>query len=100
MLFFDLPPIAAKTGNDAFFKFESSPSINSRLISKPTKRKNIAIKPSLTQAEVVYVKSIKLLVNPKGVAKKFAKEVAKPELAITKEIITQINKMIPPTFPE
>jgi hypothetical protein len=41
-----IPPIAAKTGNAAFFGFLNSPSANSLLIYRPTRKKNTAIKPS------------------------------------------------------
>jgi hypothetical protein len=41
-----MPPTAQEMGSAAFLKDASSPTISSRLISKPTKRKNIAISPS------------------------------------------------------
>lgn len=44
-----IPPIAQKTKNDAFFHDLSSPSINSRFISRTTTKKNMAIKPSFIQ---------------------------------------------------
>ncbi|MCG3142185.1 MAG: hypothetical protein HDKAJFGB_03581 [Anaerolineae bacterium] len=42
-----MPPSAAKTGSNALLGEDSSPTATSRLISKPTTRKNNAIKPSL-----------------------------------------------------
>ena len=42
-----MPPHAPMIGNIAFFADESSPTSISRLISRPTERKNIAIKKSL-----------------------------------------------------
>ena len=51
-----IPPNAANIGSEAFLKLESSPSIISRLISKPTRRKNTAIKPSFTQVATEYFK--------------------------------------------
>ena len=49
----NMPPNAANTGIAAFLMEESSPSINSRLISKPTTKKKMAIKPSLIQVVVL-----------------------------------------------
>ena len=46
-----IPPKAANMGMAAFFGEESSPSTISRLISKPTNRKKIAINPSLIHNE-------------------------------------------------
>ena len=43
------PPIAARMGKEAFLMDESSPSTISRLISRPTNRKKMAIKPSFIQ---------------------------------------------------
>ena len=45
----NIPPTAAIIGSKACFIFESSPCKNSLLISKVTKKKNIAIKASLIQ---------------------------------------------------
>ena len=42
-----IPPTAAKTGMAAFLNVDSSPSISSRLISKPTNKKKMVINPSL-----------------------------------------------------
>ena len=44
-----IPPAAANIGKDACLKEDSSPTIISRLISRPTTKKNIAIRASLTQ---------------------------------------------------
>ena len=44
-----IPPTAAIIGNKAFFKLESSPCINSLLISNVTKKKKIAISKSFIQ---------------------------------------------------
>ena len=43
-----IPPIAPNPGRIILRRSESSPSKNSRLSSRPTNRKNTAIKPSLT----------------------------------------------------
>src|SRR5579863_1893936 len=48
------PPIAAMTGRAAFCTPASEPSIASRLISRPTRRKKIAISPSLTQCSRLF----------------------------------------------
>ncbi len=42
-----MPPAAAMTGSAACFAVDSSPTISSRLISRPTRKKKTAIKPSL-----------------------------------------------------
>jgi len=44
-----IPPIAAPIGRMVFLMSASSPPINSLFNSKPTTKKNIAIKPSLIQ---------------------------------------------------
>src|SRR3954447_14770101 len=44
-----MPPMAAPTGRMAFFTVESCPTMVSRLISRPTMKKNRAIRPSLIQ---------------------------------------------------
>ena len=44
-----MPPMAATAGSTAWPKVDSSPCSNSRLISRPTRKKKIAIKPSLIQ---------------------------------------------------
>ena len=43
-----MPPSAAATGIAALAGLDKPPSSNSRLISRPTKKKNTAIRPSLT----------------------------------------------------
>ena len=43
-----MPPTAA-TGNAALLNEDSSPTTSSRLISRPTTKKNTAISPSLIQ---------------------------------------------------
>ena len=52
-----IPPIAATTGNNAFFIEESSPTNTSRFISSPTEKKKIAIKASL-------INCIKVIASP------------------------------------
>src|SRR5215471_4163879 len=44
-----IPPTAAATGKMAFFKVERCPTTISRLISRPTTKKNRAIRPSFIQ---------------------------------------------------
>ena len=44
-----MPPKAATKGNKALDQWLNSPTTTSRLISKPTSKKKIAIKPSLIQ---------------------------------------------------
>ena len=44
-----MPPNAAIAGSAAFFGSRNSPTTSSRLISSPTTKKKIAIKPSLIQ---------------------------------------------------
>ena len=44
-----MPPTAPMHGNKAFFKLDKLPCTNSRFISRPTVKKNNAIRPSLTQ---------------------------------------------------
>ena len=44
-----MPPIAAATGTMAFLKLDNSPWSSSRLISSPTMKKKIAMRPSLTR---------------------------------------------------
>jgi hypothetical protein len=43
------PPKAARKGNAALRKVESSPTRNSRLISRPTTKKKSDMRPSLIQ---------------------------------------------------
>jgi hypothetical protein len=43
------PPSAAKTGSAAALRSRNSPVTNSRLISSPTTKKKMAMRPSLTQ---------------------------------------------------
>lgn len=43
-----MPPIAAATGTAAVRGSDNSPSTSSRLISRPTTKKNTVIRPSLT----------------------------------------------------
>ena len=89
----NIPPIAAIIGNDALLKLESSPSKSSRLISKPTKRKKIAINPSLIQTEIGYCKC--RFSEPILVSKIFWNEIPKGEFAMKSERITQKIKRIP-----
>jgi len=42
-----MPPTAAAIGNIALRRSANSPTRNSRLISRPTPKKKIAIRPSL-----------------------------------------------------
>jgi hypothetical protein len=49
-----MPPSAAASGKAALRGEESSPTNTSRLISKPTTKKNSAIKPSLIHREAVW----------------------------------------------
>jgi hypothetical protein len=44
-----MPPTAARTGSAAARGSRSSPTVSSRLISRPTTKKNNVIKPSFTQ---------------------------------------------------
>ena len=44
-----MPPTAAMTGSAAACAVDSSPTTSSRLISSPTRKKKIAIRPSLIQ---------------------------------------------------
>ena len=44
-----IPPIAANTGSRAACRVESSPTSSSRFTSRPTTKKKIAIRPSLTR---------------------------------------------------
>ena len=45
-----MPPSAAAAGSIAWLRDASSPSTNSRLISRPTRKKNTAIHRSLTHS--------------------------------------------------
>src|SRR6188768_2995662 len=49
-----MPPSAATSGNRACRRSASSPSTNSRLISRPTRKKNTAIHRSLTHTSRVF----------------------------------------------
>ena len=60
------PPSAAATGRSALRKVESCPTESSRLISSPTTKKKIAIKPSLTQWAADIAKLHVPSVNPRG----------------------------------
>ena len=59
------PPRAAAKGSAAWRRLDSSPTSSSRLISRPTSRKNTAISPSLTQWRAVRA-SGGLRVRPRG----------------------------------
>ncbi len=48
-----MPPAAAMIGSAALCRSDSAPLTNSRLISAPTSRKKIAIRPSLIQCDSV-----------------------------------------------
>ena len=48
----NIPPNAANNGNNTFFGDDNSPVISSRFISKPTKKKKIAISKSFTQCSM------------------------------------------------
>ena len=43
------------TGNEAVFRFDNAPRTTSRLISSPTRKKKIAIRPSLIQCSNDFV---------------------------------------------
>ena len=44
-----IPPIAAKRGSRAAARVDSSPTVSSRFTSRPTTKKKIAMRPSLTR---------------------------------------------------
>ena len=60
-----MPPTAPIIGNKACFGLESSPCINSLLISSVTKKKNIAINKSFIQCKTVNF--MPKLFNPKKI---------------------------------
>ena len=60
----NMPPIAAKIGSVACLREDNSPTRTSRLISKPTTKKKIAIRPSLIQC----IRSISNFLSPKLIA--------------------------------
>lgn len=55
-----IPPSAAATGKEAFLIEFNSPIVSSFLISKPTRKKKTAIKPSLIQWDTERLKILKL----------------------------------------
>jgi len=70
------------------------------LISRPTNKKNIAIKASLIHADTVYDMLVLPKLIPNSVFSRFANPVLKEEFAINNEMATQTKRMIPPICPE
>ena len=91
-----MPPIAANTGRAACFGDESSPSTNSLLISKPTSRKKIAIRPSFIHKRRGYLKFTLPKLHPNSVSSKSENKLLAPELAIIKLITTHTRSIAPP----
>ena len=90
-----MPPTAPIIGNKACFMFESSPCKNSLLISKVTKKKNIAINPSLIQWIIDSFKPKLFIPINKYLFKVEKYKLDKSELLTIKAIIAA-NKRIKP----
>ena len=93
------PPAAANTGNAAFLAEESAPLDTSRLISRPTSRKKIAIRPSLIQriSALESAQSPTPIVN--GVDHNAAYESPAEEFAQIIAVIEASSSKMPPTAP-
>ena len=90
-----MPPTAAIIGNNAFLKFESSPWINSLLISKVTKKKNIAIRASFIQWWTESFNPNLLMTINKYCSNVWKYSSLKLELLTIKAIIAAINSTRP-----
>src|SRR5690606_1524136 len=90
------PPTAHKIGRAAWRGVAKAPPTTSRLISKPTSRKKIAIRPSLIHKASGYKRWIESVSNPKGRLSKASKDGPQGELAMTNEITTKKKRTIPP----
>jgi hypothetical protein len=62
-----MPPTAAMTGRSTCANEESSPRSSSRLISRPTRKKKIAIRPSLIHSSSGFSSASGPMRTPAGV---------------------------------
>src|SRR5690554_3414706 len=90
------PPIAHNIGRAACRGVANAPPTTSRLISKPTSRKKMAIRPSLIHRARGYKRWIDSVSNPRGRLSNASKDGPKGELAMTNEITTKKKRTIPP----
>src|SRR5690554_4870892 len=88
--------MAAIIGKAAFFGEDNSPLVNSRLSSKPTTKKKIAIKPSLTQCASDILNSYSPKDIPTYCCQKLEYSFAHGELAKNIAIKAAIKSTIPP----
>ena len=94
-----IPPSAAKIGNIAFLGWANSPTNNSRLISRPTKKKKVAIKPSLIHFKNVIFKEKFPISTPISTFQMFSRCDSEGILATMTANIAQKNNIIPPIDP-
>lgn len=90
-----MPPTAAIIGNKACFILDSSPCMNSLLISSVTKKKNIAIKASLIQCNTDNFKPKLFMPTNKYLLSVEKYKLLKFELLIINANIAAINKIKP-----
>src|SRR5690606_19731370 len=83
-------------GRAAFLGEANSPSTSSLLISKPTNRKKITIRPSSIHCLIEYLRWIDSFSKPTCVESKVSKLSPRGELATIKAKTTQTINNIPP----
>ena len=91
----NIPPTAPIIGNNACLIFDSSPCKNSLLISKVTKKKNIAIKASFIQCNTDSFRPKLLIPMNKYLFNVSKYKLDKVELLIIKAIIAANNNTKP-----
>lgn len=89
------PPAAENTGSSAFLTSESSPFKISLFISRPTRRKKTAIRPSLTQCSSVLEKKS----MPAFFCQNAMYDSPMKTLVISREITVNNKRSIPDNFP-
>ena len=90
-----MPPMAAIIGRSACLKLESSPCINSLLISRVTKKKNIAIKTSFIQCNTDNLRPKLLMPRKKYFSNVSKYKYDNDELLIIRAKIALINNINP-----
>ena len=91
-----IPPMAANTGRAACFIEDSSPTIISRLISRPTTKKNMAISPSFTQCSRDMLNEKSPIVNPISLSQIALNPVMGPKLAAIMAKAVHAIRTMPP----
>src|SRR5690606_16482497 len=90
------PPNALRIGSAAWRGVESPPLTTSRLISRPTRRKKIAMRPSLIHKAAEYFNWTALVSNPSDRFKRDSKAGPAGEFARASDRRTHRKSIIPP----